>query len=234
MTRSFDSTRRLGLCSAAALMLAAPPALADSVFERFVNFHYIVSEIDSGAFANGSADSDIAAGFQITNSFWDYGRLIGEVDVRKYDGDSSATEDPGRAELDVQSASVGIGAGTVLLDRFNVLLAVSYDDFRVRLEDDEQMAPANTVGPFVNTDSSDGVGLQLGVGAEVIEGVELFARYKTIKFDVDQGEEDTETLARVGVRWAALERLNLLVEYETFDELEISDIRIGFGLTFGD
>lgn len=226
MTRSFDSTRRLGLCSAAALMLAAPPALADSVFERFVNFHYIVSELDNGPNSGDSADSDIGAGFQINNTFWDYGRLVTEVDIRKYED--------GTADFDVQSASVGVGAGALLFERFYVMGAVTYDDFRFRLQDSAQMAPDNTVGPFIDTDSVDGVGLQLGVGAEVVENIEVFARYKSIKFDVDEGEEDTETLARVGVRWAALERLNLLVEYETFDELEISDIRIGFGLTFGD
>lgn len=226
MTRFLESTRRLGLCSAAALMLAAPPALADSVYERFVNFHYIFSQLDNGPNGGDGIDSEIGAGFQITNSFWDYGRLIAEVDIRKYED--------GSADFDVQSASVGIGGGIKLLDRFNVMGALTYDDLRFRLEDSAQMTPDNTVGPFIDTDSADGVGLQLGVGADVIEGLEVYLRYKTIQFDVPDGEEDTESLARVGVRYAAAERLNVLVEYETYDELEVSDIRVGFGLTFGD
>lgn len=226
MTRILESTRRLSLCSAAALMLAAPPALANSVYERFVNLHYIFSQLDTGPNGGDSVDSDIAAGFQITNSVWDYGRLIAEVDIRKYED--------GSADFDVLTTSAGIGAGTRLLDRFNVMGALTYDDVRLRLEDSAQMSPDNTVGPFVATDSIDGVGLQIGVGADVIEGLEVYLRYKAIQFDVPDGEEDMESVARVGVRYAAAERLNVLIEYETYDELEISDIRIGFGLTFGD
>lgn len=226
MTRIFESSHRLGLSAAAALLLAAPPALADSVFERFVNFHYIASQIDSGPNGGDSVDSDIGAGFQITSGFWDYGRLIAEVDIRKYDD--------GSADFDLQSSSVGIGAGTFLLDRVYVMGALSYDDFRTRLEDSAQPTPNNTVGPFVQTGGEDGLGLQLGLGVELIEALEVYARYKSIKFDVPDGQEDTETVIRAGVRYAVAERFNLLLEYETFDELEVSDIRVGFGLTFGD
>ena len=164
MTRIFESSHRLGLSAAAALLLAAPPALADSVFERFVNFHYIASQIDSGPNGGDSVDSDIGAGFQITSGFWDYGRLIAEVDIRKYDD--------GSADFDLQSSSVGIGAGTFLLDRVYVMGALSYDDFRTRLEDSAQPTPNNTVGPFVQTGGEDGLGLQLGLGVELIEALE--------------------------------------------------------------
>ena len=222
MTRLHSATRRIAAASALACLVAAPAALADSVYERFVNFHYIISELDG---EGDSVDSELAAGFQINSTFWDYGRLIAEVDIRKFD--------EGSVEFDVQNASLGIGAGTMIADRFYVLGAVSYDDYRFRIEDNALSAPDNSVGPLVITDSIDGLGFQVGVGAEVIESVEVFARYKTIKFDVDGDGEDTESLIRVGARWAALERLNLLVEYETYDELEITDIRIGFGLTFG-
>ena len=225
MTSRFKSSHCLGLLGAAALLLTSQLAMADSVNERFVNFHYTFSQLDTGPNGGDSVDSDIGAGFQITSSFWDYGRLISEIDIRKYED--------GSADFDVQTSSFGIGGGTVLFDQFYVMAAVTYDDFRFRLEDSAQPSAPNTVGPFIETDSVDGIGLQFGVGAEIIERLEVFARYKTIKLDVDSGE-DTESLARVGVRYAAAERLNLLLEYETFDELEISDIRVGFGLTFGD
>lgn len=224
------------LLTMAGLLSSAPAVAADSVLKNFVNFHYIVSEVDSTVFDEEGVESDLGAGFQINSSFSEYGRFVGEIDIRKYEG-TSANSPPGenqQADLDVQSLSVGVGAGMQLFDRFHVLAAVSYDDFRFRVEDQAQSAPMNTVGPSITTDSVDGIGLQIAGSATIIEGLEVFARFKTIQFDVPDGEEDTETAIRGGVRYSPAERLSLIVEYETFDELTINDIRIGFGLTFGD
>lgn len=224
------------LLTMAGVLSSAPAMAADSVLKNFVNFHYIVSEVDSAVFEEDGVESDLGAGFQITSSFSGYGRFVGEIDIRKYEG-TSANSQPGadeRADLDIQSFSAGVGAGAELFDRFHVLAAVSFDEFRFRVEDQAQSAPMNTVGPSIATDSVDGVGLQIAGSATVIEGLEVYARLKTIQFDVPDGVEDTETAIRGGVRYSPAERLSVIVEYETFDEQAVNDIRVGFGLTFGD
>lgn len=220
----------------AAGLFGSTPAVASSALKNFVNFHYIVSSVDSAVFEDDGVDSDVAAGFQINTAFWDYGRFVGEIDIRKYEG-TSANSQAGqnqRADQDVQTTSAGLGAGTALFDRFHVLAAVSYEDFRFRVQDQAQDAPMNTVGPSIATDSVDGVGLQIAAAATVIEGLEVLARFKSIKLDVPDGVEDTETVIRGGIRYAPAGNLSVIVEYETFDEQAIDDIRIGFGLTFGD
>lgn len=209
------------LATTAVLCLAAGPAAAGTQ-TNFLDIHYIASSIETGN--NTDRDSDLGFGFTLTKSFWEHAAWVAEIDWRDFEDDGP--------ELDVITASVGAGPQLAIeqLAGLEVFAAASLEHMRSRLQNDD---PTTADRTEVTSIQNNGIGAQLGLSFPLLETVELFARYKFIDFtDADNETLEDETIVRVGARYAFTEEVSALLSYETYDEQEIDELRLGIGLSF--
>ena len=191
---------------AAGLALAPFAAAAQGPSYDYLDISYIDSEAEDDTEGDGFGGEMVA-------SFADGAFFIGEYSTREFeDGGSSL-------ELSVLSLGIGVAGPVGESELISAFGALTYEDAEVEV---------NVPGFGSGDESESGYGLQGGLRAMLSDNFELHARYK--RLDID---DDNETLVRFGAVLGLDQGFSVTLDYETYDEAEIDELRLGVRFDFG-